>query len=289
MIVALGLAWLVGSTALTNGRPFRDAVVMAIVAMIAFAPAAFTAVLLHELVHAVTARCLGQTVTRVVVGEGRLLARFGRGTQLMLGSVLVGNGMTYVTDRRAEGYRTRWAVVLMSAPMASLVIGAIAWQLSATWPDVPRTAVRMFAAANLFMAAISFIPVPAFGGHIWSDLASTLFLMRATQTQLEEHRVQSESDHVKHLLDTGRPDDALAAARAAVTATPSSPAAHSILAYMLHTTGRVDEAREVARAASGMQMDDDSRAYFALFLSHGAEPSGSDTPTAFDGSPSSVS
>ena len=280
MIAAVSLACASGAGAAAGGAPVRDAATIAGAVLLAFAPAVILTILLHELIHALAARSLGQTVTRVIVGEGRVLAKFGTRPQLIFGSVIVGNGMTWIADARSRGYRARWAFVLLSAPVISLLTGLVTWEASATWPVGARAAARTFAGANLFLAAISVIPVPAFGGRVWSDLASTMFLLRATQEELSEHRVQNVGQLVMHLFDVGQGDAALAAARGVFAATPRSPAAHSLLAYALHSTGRQAEARELAREASSLQMDESTRAYLDFFLEQPASAGAGHDPTS---------
>ena len=266
VIAAVSLACAAGASAAAGGAPGLDAAAIAGAVLLAFAPAVVLTVVLHELVHALAARLLGQTVTRVIVGEGRVLAKYGTHPQLIFGSVIVGNGMTDIADARSRGYRARWAFVLLSAPVISLLIGLVMWEASAAWPVGARAAARTFAGANLFLAAVSFIPVATFGGRVWSDLAATMFLLRATQEELSEHKVQNVGQLVMHLFDVGQDDEALAAARGVFAAAPRSPAAHSLLAYALHSTGSQAEAREVARSATALQIDEATRAYLDHFL-----------------------
>ena len=64
------------------GGPVRDAVTSSVVTLACFPVAIVSAVLVDELSHAFAGRFLGQTVTRVLVGEGRAVVRFGRDPEL---------------------------------------------------------------------------------------------------------------------------------------------------------------------------------------------------------------
>jgi hypothetical protein len=210
------------SWALYYGWPLASALTAAAVTLAVMPPALASAVLLHETTHAASARLLGVTVTRLIIGEGRALVRVGRDPQLVVGSVVLGNGLTLMSDLRRHGYRGRWAVVLLSAPIGSAAVGAIAWFASVDWPLAARTAALVFAIANLFLAAITLIPVPTFGGRVWSDVAATLYLARATESQLTEHMMMAVQDRAAALVETGQVERALAAARAGVAARPDS-------------------------------------------------------------------
>lgn len=212
-------------------------------AAIATVPAAFVlAVLAHELTHAAAAFALGLTVSRIVVGEGKPWQRIGRDPQILIGSVLMGNGFTMFNDPRRRGYRIRTTVVLLSAPVLSLVIGAAAWELSAGWPLPARAATVIFAAANLSLGVVTLIPVPTFAGRVWSDLATVLFLARADDAALSEYMVLGSRDRIAHLLEVGDGAGALATARAAAQMHPESSLATSLLAYMLQHQGQTAEA-----------------------------------------------
>jgi hypothetical protein len=230
-----------GSWSLYYGSPVADAFVAAIVTFLVMPPLLVTALLLHEMIHAVTGRLLGLTVTRIIIGEGRALFRWGRDPQLVVGSVVLGNGLTYILDLRRQGYRARAAVVLLLAPIGSASVGALIWIASADWALAARTAALVFAIANLFLAAITMIPVPTFGGRVWSDAASALYLTRATEAQLEEHMLMAVQDRTVALVEMGEMDRAVDAARAGVAAHPDSVPARQILAYALFSAGRLNE------------------------------------------------
>jgi hypothetical protein len=247
-----------------------EAIAVAAVAILAVPIATTIAVLLHELVHAGAAALLGQTVTRVVVGEGGALLRIGRDPHFLLGSVVLSNGITFVMDSRTRGYRGRWAATLLAAPAMSALIGWLSGLAAAGWAPAPRTAMLVFAGANLLLAALTLIPVPTFGGRVWGDLAVALYLARATDSEIREHQLLSMQDRVAHLFDAGAPAAAVETARHAATAHPSSTLAQSLLAYALHRTGDFRAAADVARLAMAMADDEGSRAY----LSHIIDASG---------------
>jgi hypothetical protein len=246
-------------------RDPRAGAVAALVSLTATAPAFMLAVLLHELAHAVTAVLLGQTVTRVLVGEGVAWQRLGRDPQLVIGSVPLGNGLTTVLDLRRTGYRWRLGVMSMTAPMASAGLAFATYLTTTEWPFAARTAALLFALANAVMAVITLIPVPTFGGRIWSDLAATLYLARADDQIIEQHMLQSVQDRMAILIDVGLFTRAIETARAAVDLAPST-FAQSLLAYALHRDGQHREAATVARAALARDMDDGSREYLQRFL-----------------------
>lgn len=239
------MLWVSGAFAavtwsLYYGSPLTHALANAGVTFLVLPPAAVSALLLHELAHAATGRLLGLTVTRIIIGEGRTLFHLGRDPQLLIGSVILGNGLTVMMDLRRPGYRARWAMVLLAAPVASAATGALFWFASADWPLAGRTAARVFAIANLAIAAITAIPVPTFGGRVWSDLAATLYIARASEAQLVEHMLMAVQDRVVALLETGQKARAVEAARAGVAAHPDSAPAAQLLAYALDRAGSPD-------------------------------------------------
>jgi hypothetical protein len=158
--------------ALGAGAGVERASLAGLVAAASLTPAFVVTVLLHELGHAVTAALLGQTVVRVIVGEGRALVRFGRQPQIVIGRVVVGNGATWVLDLRRSGYKWRTCVTRLTAPVVSLLAAAAAWHASAAWGIAGRSAALTFGACSLAMAVITLLPAPTFGGRVWSDLAS---------------------------------------------------------------------------------------------------------------------
>lgn len=254
------------SWALYYGWPLARALTAAAVTLAVMPPALASAVLLHETTHAASARLLGVTVTRMIIGEGRALVRVGRDPQLVVGSVVLGNGLTLMSDLRRHGYRARWAAVLLSAPIGSAAVGAIAWLASVDWPLAARTAALVFAIANLFLAAITVIPVATFGGRVWSDVAATLYLARATESQLTEHMIMAVQDRAAALVETGQVERALAAARDGVAARPDSILAGQILAYVLLHAGRVAEMRDVVADLLTRDVTSDERAYLERLI-----------------------
>jgi hypothetical protein len=242
------------------------AVTIVAVAILAVPISTTVAVLLHELVHAAAAALLGQTVTRVVVGEGGALLRIGRDPHFLLGSVVLSNGITFVMDPRMRGYRGRWAATLLAAPAVSALIGWVTWLAATGWTPAPRTAMLVFGGANLLLAALTLIPVPTFGGRVWGDLAVALYLARATDSEIQEHQLLSMQDRVAHLFDAGAPGAAVETARHAARAHPTSALAHSLLAYALHRTGDSHAAADVARAALTLANDESSRAYLTRII-----------------------
>lgn len=241
LVVWFGSAVAAVSWSLYYGATLADALVAAVVTFVVVPPLLVSALLLHEMIHAATARLLGLTVTRIVIGEGRALFRWGRDPQLVVGSVILGNGATSILDLRRRGYRARWTVALLLAPLGSAAIGALFWIASADWQLAARTAALVFAIANLLLAAITMIPVPTFGGRVWSDVASALYLARATEAQLEEHMLMAVQDRAVALVEIGEMDRAVEAARAGVAAHPDSVPARQILEYALFRAGRLDE------------------------------------------------
>lgn len=260
--------WLtVAVAALLLARPGDGGAVTLLLVALAATPVAFVlAVLLHELTHAAVALLLGQTVTRVLVGEGATWWRLGRDPQLVVGSVPLGNGLTTVLDLRPAGYRWRMCATLLAAPTASAALTVIAFGAALFLPQPARVAVLLFGWANAAMAIITMIPFPTFGGRVWSDLASALYLLRADAAAIDEHLLLSAQDRMAILVDAGLTDRAIETGRAAVAAAPSAPLAHSLLAYALHRAGRTDEAQAVARAALEREMDEDSRVYLRRFV-----------------------
>lgn len=253
------------STFARSGEASTAAVSLAVALVVT--PVAFvSAVLLHELAHAGAALLLGQTVTRVLVGEGVLWKRWGRDFQLVFGSVLLGNGLTTVLDLRHAGYRRRLVVMLLAAPVVSALLAATVYIASAGWPAPARTAARLFALANGVLVVITSIPIATFNGRVWSDVAAALWVARASEDEIVEHMLQSARDRMGILLDSGMAVQAIATARAAVAAQPSASLAHGLLAFALHTAGQSDEARLVARHALDDGVDDAHRAYLHRFL-----------------------
>jgi len=236
------------------------------------APAFVATVVLHELTHAVTATLLGGTVVRVIVGEGRALFRIGRRPpQMVVGRVVLGNGVTSVVDLRRRGYRWRTCTMLLAAPAVSLMVALAAWQAGTGWALAAHSAAVTFALCNLAMAMITLLPTPTFGERVWSDLASALFLMRASETEIVAHMVLSARDCMAAHVDCGDIDAAIAVARATIHVAPDSPLAHSLLAFALHTGGRYAEAGAVARAALLKPTDAVDRDYLLRFIET-AEP-----------------
>jgi hypothetical protein len=259
-LVVAGSAWLLAT-------PGGDRSIPVLIVALAATPVAFVmAVLLHELTHAAVAMLLGQTVTRVLVGEGALWWRLGRDPQLVIGSVPLGNGLTTILDLRPAGYRRRMCLTLLAAPIASAAIAILSFGVGLLMEPPARVAVLLFGWANAIMAVITLMPVPTFGGRVWSDLAAALYLLRANDEALEEHRLLSAQDRMAILVDSGAMDPAIATARAAMATSPRAPLAHSLLAYGLYRAGRVDEAQAVARTALEQDMAEESRAYLRRFL-----------------------
>jgi membrane-associated protease RseP (regulator of RpoE activity) len=220
----------------------------------------------HELGHAVAAWSLGQTVTRIVIGEGRAIWQHGRDPRIVIGSVVMGNALTNVMDLRPDGYRTRAALVLLAAPIASAVIGLFVLMAGVGQPMGIEAAAVLFAFFSLAMTVITLIPVPTFGGRVWSDLASALYLLRASEPELEEHMLMAAQDRIVVLLETGAPEQAIRTGRRAVEAAPRAPHAYGLLAYALHHAGRVEEAATVARSALVLAENDAMRAYLRQFI-----------------------
>jgi len=256
------------------GGPVDDAIIASLVTLVSLPPAFVGAVLLHELLHAVVGRLQGQTITRVLVGEGHAVLRFGREPEFVLGSVVLGNGLTSIMDLRPIGYRWRMTTSLLAAPLGSLTIGVTAWTVSAAWPFPARTAVRVFALGNLFLALVTLIPVATFGARVWSDLAVVRFLWRASDAQIVEQMLQSVQDRLAILLERDDPDAAIATAREAVAVAPEAPLAHSLLSFTLLQAGHREEASCVARAAlERAAVDEDSRTYLRRIVEEAERPS----------------
>jgi hypothetical protein len=266
LVLWLGCGVSAGTTALSNGVDAPGAALVALVVLIVLPPALVLTILVHELAHAVIAALLGQTIVRVVVGEGRPLVRHGRRPEFVFGTVLLGNGATSVLDLRREGYRARMCGMLLGAPAVSLGLAALVWWASADWPRPAYAAGLTFALCNLFLAVVTLLPVPTFGGRVWSDLATALFVARATDRELEELVVRGARDAMAMDVDRGDIDAAIDTARQTLDVAPTSPLAHSLLAFALHRAGRPDEAAGVARAALAAEMDAADRAYLQQFL-----------------------
>lgn len=262
------LLWLtVAVAAFLLAGPGGGGAVTLLLVTLAATPVAFVlSVLLHELTHAAVALLLGQTVTRVLVGEGTTWWRLGRDPQLVMGSVPLGNGLTTVLDLRPAGYRWRMCVTLLAAPMASGALAVLSFAIALFLHQPARMALLLLGWANAAMALITLIPVPTFGGRVWSDLASALYLLRADEAAIEEHMLLSAQDRMAILVDAGLTDRAIETGRACVAAAPSAPLAHGLLAYALHRADRIDEAQAVARAALAHKMDEGSRAYLHRFV-----------------------
>jgi hypothetical protein len=266
LILWLSMTVAATGAAATEFTDVHSAVVVCLVALVATPPVFIVAVLAHELVHAAAALLLGQTVTRVLVGEGHALLRLGRDPQLVFGSIVLGNGVTSVLDLRPNGYRRRMGVMLLAAPIVSMLLAMVSYTTTADWPLPWRAAALLFAGANAVMAAITLIPVATFGGRVWSDLASAIYLARADATQIEEQMLVSAQDRIAILADADLHAGAIATARAAVATAPSAGLARGLLAYALHRAGQRHEARDVARAALSLDVDAPTRAYLARFL-----------------------
>jgi hypothetical protein len=267
---ALGL-WVAGGVcaagvALQNGATVASAAGASLAALAAMPIAFPLAVLIHELAHAATAALLGQSPVRVIVGEGRALLRIGRRPQLVIGSVIVGNGLTTVLDLRREGFRLRTCVMLLAAPAVSAMAAAAFWSASAGWPLPARAAALTCAVSNVVMALVTLLPTPTFGGRVWSDLASARYIARASGRDIDEIMVQGARDAMVASVEEGDVEQAIRLARAAVDLAPESPSAHSLLAFALHHSGRHAEAAGVARAILDRKMEPAERAYLERFL-----------------------
>jgi hypothetical protein len=174
-----------------------------------------------------------------------------------------------VLDLGRTGYRWRLGVMSMTAPIASAGLAFATYSTTMGWPFAARTAALLFALANAVMAIITLMPVPTFGGRIWSDLAVTLYLARADDQIIEQHMLQLVQHRIAILVDSGLFTRAIETARAAVDVAPSA-FAQSLLAYALHRDGQHREAAAVARAALANEMDADSREYLHRFLDDSA-------------------
>ena len=269
------VCWLVGGIGALNwsiylGLSLANAVTAAMVTIVVLPPAFLVALLVHEGVHVGVARALGFTVSRVVLGEGREIWRIGRDPHIAFGSVLIGNSLAAVLDLRRRGYRGRWALVLLAAPVASLLLGAAIGRTGLDWPLVARVAAIVSASANLVIGILTLIPVPTFGGRVWSDLSATLFLMRASEAQIAEHMILAVQDRAAHLLAIEDQAGAVAAARAGVAAQPTSTLARNLLAYVLLRAGRTDEMRAIAAETLAGDIDAGSRTYLSRLLEEAA-------------------
>jgi hypothetical protein len=269
--LCLAAAICAAGLALGAGAGLQRALLAALVAAASLTPAFVATVLLHELTHMVTAMLLGQTVVRVIVGEGRVLVRFGRQPQIVIGRVVVGNGATWVLDVERAGYRWRTCVTLLTAPVVSLVVATAAWYASAGLEVAARSATLTFAACNLAMAVITLLPAPTFGGLVWSDLASALFVLRASETDIAEQMAGAVRNAIAVHIERGELEGAITVARAGARVAPESPLAHSLLAFALHTAGRHTEAGAVAEAALVGVMSEADRAYLLRFCPPGLE------------------
>jgi hypothetical protein len=266
LLLWLACAASAGATALTNGVDAPGAALVALVVLVVLPPAVVLTILAHELTHGLVATLLGQTVVRVVVGEGRALVRLGRRPEFVLGTVVLGNGATSVLDLRRDGYRMRTCTMLLGAPAVSLGLAAVTWWATADWPRPAYAAGLTVALCNLALAIITLLPVPTFGGRVWSDLATALFVVRATEPQLEEVMVHGARDAMAVDVERGDIETAIDTARQTLQAAPTSPLAHSLLAFALLRAGRPDEAADVARTALAVDMDAADRAYLQQFL-----------------------
>jgi hypothetical protein len=260
------------SIALTSGASLGHAGLAGVIVTASLPFAFVVTVVLHELTHAISATLLGQTVVRVIVGEGRALFRLGRQPQLVVGRVVMGNGVTTVLDLRRAGYRWRTCVTLLTAPAVSLLLAAAAWYASAGWGPIGRSAGLTFAVCNLAMATITMLPMPTFGGRVWSDLASALFILRAPQADVTNHMVLGVRESMAAHIDSGEIEHAIVLARTAVDVAPRSSLAHSLLAFALHTGGRPAEARDVAKLALLGEPDTTERAYLLRFVDDRDDP-----------------
>ena len=266
IVLCLAVAVSTGSWTFNSTQNASAALTAVAVALVATPPALVIAVLLHELAHAGAALVLGQRLTRVLVGEGTSLVRIGGDPQLVFGSVVLGNGLTTVLDLRAAGYRSRMCAMLLFAPLTSAILAMASYVTTAAWPAPARTAALLFAGVNAVMAVLTSIPVATFGGRVWSDLASAIYIARADANQIEEHMLLSAQDRIAILADAGLHKAAIETGRAAVAAAPSAGLAHSLLAFALHHAGRNEEAATVARDALASGVDEQSRGYLARFL-----------------------
>ncbi len=266
IVLCLAVTVSTGYWAFNSTQDASAALTAVAVALVATPPALVTAVLAHEFAHAGAALVLGQTLTRVLVGEGTSLVRIGRDPQLVFGSVVLGNGLTTVLDLKAAGYRSRMCAMLLFAPLMSATLAMASYVTTAGWPAPARTAALLFAGVNALMAVLTSIPVTTFGGRVWSDLASAIYVARANANQIEEHMLLSAQDRIAILVNAGLHERAIETGRAAVAVAPTSGLACSLLAYALHHAGRQDEARAVARHALAEGVDDETRRYLARFL-----------------------
>ena len=203
IVLCLAVAVSTGYWTFNSTQNASAALTAVAVALVATPPALVTAVLLHELAHAGAALVLGQTLTRVLVGEGTSLVRIGGDPQLVFGSVVLGNGLTTVLDLRAAGYRSRMCAMLLFAPLVSAILAMASYVTTAEWPAPARTAALLFAGVNALMAVLTSIPVTTFGGRVWSDLASAIYIARADANQIEEHMLLSAQDRIAILVDAG--------------------------------------------------------------------------------------
>jgi tetratricopeptide (TPR) repeat protein len=156
--------------------------------------------------------------------------------------------------------------VLLAGPIASAVTGLVVMIAGAGRSTAIQTAAALFAFFSFAMTAVTLIPVPTFGGRVWSDLATVLYLLRATDRALEEDRLLGAQERVVVLLESGMPERAIRTARTAVETAPRAPRAYGLLAYALHHAGHADEAGDVARGALDLAQDDATRAYLRQYV-----------------------
>jgi len=156
--------------------------------------------------------------------------------------------------------------MLLGAPAVSLGLAAVTWSVSGEGPQPAYAAGLTVALCNLALAVITVLPMPTFGGRVWSDLANALLVMRATDRQLEEFIVRGAQEAMAVDVERGDIEAAIHTARDTLKTVPTSPLAHSLLAFALHRAGRPDEAADVARTALAVDMDAADRAYLQQFL-----------------------
>lgn len=245
-----------------------------LVTFVALPPAVIAAVLVHELAHAVAGRALGFVVTRIEIVEGRELARFGHSPQVVLGAI-PGSGWTHAVYLGHTGYRWRWVTFSLAAPPASAAAALGAWFVSTDWPLYARTAALVFAALNLMMAVVTLIPAPTFGGRVWSDLALSLAAVRMTDKEIGDDRAGRAAEHVQSLTERGETGIAVEVAEDLRKSSPDAAVGWSALAFALASDGRPEEAAAVARDGLAREdLDDETRAYLALYLAGDVTPGG---------------
>jgi Peptidase M50B-like len=256
-----------GGWALSLGNDLGESLVVVAVTLVVLPPVWIAGVFLHELFHAVAARLLGQTVSRIIVGEGPAWRRLGVDPELVIGRFPIGNGLTYTSDLRRDGYRARTLVVLLVAPLGSLLMGAGLLGLSADWPLVPHTAAVLAAIVNLAMAATTMIPFPTFGGRVRSDLVYALSILRMDDRALAQDRLALAQDRIVAFIRRGESDRAVAEARAVAAAIPELPIARAVPVYALHQSGQLAQAATEAREELGRPgIDEETRTYLRAAL-----------------------